>query len=43
MHGGAHETVDEHGAGVFIDLIFYRVTMSRYFDNYIDFVRQVIA
>src|SRR5690606_31245751 len=43
MHGGQHESIDKHGTGVFIHLVFHRVCIHGDFDDDVEFVRQILA
>src|SRR5690606_39247889 len=43
VHGGQHETVDKHGAGIFVDFVFDRVRVHGDFDNDIEVIRQLLA
>src|SRR5690606_18284292 len=43
VHGGQHEAVDEHGAGVLVDFVLDRVGVHGDFDNDIEVIRQLLA
>ena len=43
MHGGRHETIDKHGAGILVDFVFHRVAVCRYFHDDVDVARAVYA
>jgi hypothetical protein len=40
-HRGRHETVDEHGAGVFVEFVFDRVRVGRNLDDDVDLVGHI--
>src|SRR5690606_33499724 len=39
VHGGGKEAVDEHGAGLLVDLVLHRLAVERDLDDHVDVVR----